>query len=132
MDITQLLSDSAILLGILLIYVAGAALAFEVVLEACAVFILFGWVSIFFSHLGYRKAVACGRVPASPFRMPGSPWTDYGCLVFLAAVALYLMFDLSNPTWWHSLLAGLVIVVGTNVGFEIARRRSPRTPATGA
>lgn len=112
------------LIGIGLIYVAGASHAFEVVLSACAVFILFGWISIFLSHLGYRRALAAGRVAASSFRMPGSPVTDYVCLVFLVAVALYMMFDMRNPTWWHSLVAGVLIVGATNLGYEVTRRRA--------
>ena len=34
-----------------------------------------------------------------------------------------MMFDLSNPTWYYSLIAGVVIVVSTNVGYEITKRQ---------
>lgn len=110
------------LLGIILIYALGAASAFEVVLSACAVFILFGWISIFVSHLGYRRKVARGEAHAVNFRMPGAPVTNYICLVFLIAVALYIMFDFSNPHWYYSLIAGVVIVVGTTIGFSASKR----------
>lgn len=114
------------LLGIVLIYFLGASHAFEIILNAAAVFILFGWISIFVSHLGYRRAVARGTVPAVGFRMPGAPVTNWICLVFLVAVALYMMFDLRNPTWYYSLIAGAVILLGTTVGYEVTSRRVAR------
>jgi len=114
------------LLGIVLIWFLGASHAFEVVLSACAVFILFGWISIFVSHLGYRRAVARGDAHAVGFRMPGAPVTNWVCLAFLVAVALYMMFDVRNPTWYYSLIAGVLILVGTNVGYELSRRRVAR------
>ena len=110
------------LLGIVLIYVLGAAAAFEVVLSACAVFILFGWISIFVSHIGYRRQVARGQVHAVDFRMPGAPVTNYLCLAFLVLVALYIMFDFSNPHWYYSALAGVLILVGTNIGYQVSER----------
>ncbi|MBD2763741.1 amino acid permease [Kocuria sp. cx-455] len=111
------------LAGIIMIYFLGASHAFEVVLSACAVFILFGWISIFVSHLGYRRAVARGDAHAVGFRMPGAPITNWVCLVFLVAVAGYMMFDVRNPHWYYSLIAGVLILVGTNIGYEISRRR---------
>lgn len=114
------------LLGIVLIYALGASAAFEVILSACAVFILFGWVVILVSHLGYRRAVARGRAHAVSFRLPGAPVTNAVALVFLLAVALYIMLDQTNPRWYYSLVAGVVILVGTNVGYEISRRHVHR------
>lgn len=116
------------LLGIVLIFFAGASHAFEVILGACAVFILFGWISIFLSHLGYRRAVSAGRVPQVDFKMPGAPYTDYLCLAFLLAVALYMMFDFSNPHWYYSLIAGALILGGTTLGYEVSRRRRAQDP----
>lgn len=54
--------------------------------------------------------------------MPGAPVTNYICLVFLIAVALYIMFDFSNPHWYYSLIAGVVIVVGTTIGYSLSER----------
>lgn len=66
------------LLGICLVFFTGAAHAFEVVLSAGAVFILFGWISIFLSRLGYLKQVKAGRIQRGTFRMlePPSPTTS--------------------------------------------------------
>ncbi|GGC77996.1 L-asparagine permease [Tersicoccus solisilvae] len=114
------------LLGIVLIYALGASAAFEVILSACAVFILFGWISILVSHLGYRRAVAAGRAHAVHFRLPGAPVTTWVALAFLVGVALYVMFDQANPHWYYSLIAGVVILVATNVGYELSRRHVQR------
>lgn len=111
------------LLGIVVIYFLGASHAFEIVLSACAVFILFGWIFVFVSHLGYRRAVARGDAHAVGFRMPGAPVTNWVCLVFLVAVAGYMMLDVRNPHWYYSLIAGVLILVGTNAGYEVSRRR---------
>lgn len=59
-------------------------------------FILFGWISIFVSHIGYRRKVAWRSALPVNFRMPGAPVTNYICLAFLIIVALYIMFDFSN------------------------------------
>lgn len=114
------------LVGILGIRVLGAEDAFEVVLSASAVFVLFGWIAIFVSHLGYRRAVARGEAHPVDFRLPGAPVTTWACIVFLIAVALYVMFDATTSTWYYSLMAGVLMLVGTNVGYEISRRRLMR------
>ena len=110
------------LFGIVLIYALGAADAFEVVLSACSVFVLFGWISIFVSHLGYRRQVDRGQVAPVHFKMPGAPVTNYVCLTFLVVLSLYIMFDFSNPHWYYSLLAGVLIIVATTVGYEFSKR----------
>lgn len=114
------------LVGIVMIYALGASDAFEVVLSACSIFVLFGWISIFVSHLGYRRQVARGQVAPVHFKMPGAPVTNYVCLVFLTVLSLYIMFDFSNPRWYYSLLAGVLILVATNIGYEISRRHVRR------
>ena len=114
------------LVGIAAIRVLGAQDAFEVVLSASAVLVLIGWISIFVSHLGYRRAVARGDAHAVDFRMPGAPVTSWVCIAFLAAVALYLMFDVTTSTWLASLVAGVLMLAGANIGYEISRRHVAR------
>ena len=75
---------SVFLLGTLLIFFAGASSAFEIVLGAVAVFVLFGWIAIFVSHLGFLRAVEDGRVPRPEFRASHRPepgphgWSQLG------------------------------------------------------
>lgn len=114
------------LVGILAIRVLGAQDAFEVVLSASAIFVLFGWIAIFVAHLGYRRAVARGEAQPVDFRLPGAPFTTWFCIVFLAGVGLYMMFDVTSSTWYDSLAAGVLMVVGSTIGYEVSRRRVAR------
>ena len=113
-------------LGVLLIFFTSAAHAFEVVLNACAVFIVFGWIAIFVSHLGFRRQVAAGRVAIPSFQMPGSPYTDYLCLAALALFFLSIVFDFSNPQWWYNLVAAVALLVVHNLSYEYYSRRTAR------
>lgn len=76
------------------VYVFGAGLnflfedAFEIALEAAAIGVIFTWGSIFACQIRLRQLSDRGVVPASPFKMPGSPWTSYIGLAFLAFVIL--------------------------------------------
>ena len=74
------------------IYVLGAVLnildpnAFETALEAASVAIVFTWGTIFACQLRLRQLVQRGVIEKSSFQMPGSPYTSYIGLVFLALV----------------------------------------------
>ena len=63
---------------------------------------------------------------AVDFRLPGAPVTTWICTVSLVAVALYVMPDFSSANWYYNLVAGVLMLVGTNVGYEIGRRRLAR------
>jgi L-asparagine permease len=116
---------SVYLAGVLLICFAGAIAAFEIVLGAVAVFVLFGWIAIFVSHLGYLRAVDAGRVPRPTLTAPGGKVTDWICLVLLVALALWMMFDTSNPHWYYSLIAGVVLLGVHNLTYQYWSRRHP-------
>jgi L-asparagine permease len=115
---------SVFLLGVLLIFFAGASDAFEIVLSAVAVFILFGWIAIFVSHLGFLRAVADGRVPEPVFRA-GGRGVDLICLAFLGALALWMTLDTSNPHWYYSLIAAVALLGGLTLMYEFYARRHP-------
>src|SRR3954454_10751127 len=76
------------------VFVFGAVLnflipdAFEVALEAAAIGVLFTWSTIFLCQLRLRRLVDRGVIPASPFQMPGSPYTSIIGLVFLVLVVI--------------------------------------------
>lgn len=111
------------LLGDLLIYFTGAAAAFEIALASAAVFILFGWIAVFVSHIGFRRQVAAGSIRPVSFRMPGSPYSDYIALAVLLVLFLSMIFDLRNPRWYYSLIAAVVLLGGFNLTYEIAKRK---------
>ncbi|MDT7752549.1 MAG: L-asparagine permease, partial [Pseudonocardiales bacterium] len=78
------------------VFVLGAALnalvpdAFEIALEAAAIGVLFTWATIFLCQLRLRSLVNRGVIPASPFQMPGHPYTSIIGLVFLGLVLIGL------------------------------------------
>ncbi|WP_091686213.1 amino acid permease [Methylocapsa palsarum] len=80
---------------------------------------LWTWIIIVISHLGYRKAVAAGRLREGGFRMPGSPYSNWFVVTFLILVAMLLSLDegtrvaLYVAPLWFALLA---------VGYQVSRR----------
>jgi L-asparagine permease len=101
------------------VYVFGSLLnylapdAFEIALEAAAVGVIFTWGTIFASQLRLRKLSNNGVVPASPFRMPGYPYTSWFGLVFLALVLVGIAVSgwQASPEFFHK-VNFLVIVFG--------------------
>ena len=101
------------------VYVFGSLLnflvpdAFEIALEAAAIGVIFTWGTIFASQLRLRKLTDAGVIPPSTFRMPGSPYTSYAGLAFLALVLVGMAVSgwQSSPYLSHK-INFLVIVFG--------------------
>jgi L-asparagine permease len=101
------------------VFVLGAVLnylipdAFEVALEAAAIGVLFTWGTIFLCQLRLRSLVSRGVIPASPFQMPGHPYTSIIGLVFLFLVLIGLAVSgwQSSPYFLHK-TTFLVVVFG--------------------
>ncbi|HEY2097430.1 MAG TPA: amino acid permease [Pseudonocardia sp.] len=101
------------------VFVLGAALnawvpdAFEIALEAAAIGVLFTWATIFLCQLRLRSLVNRGVIPASPFQMPGHPYTSIIGLVFLGLVLIGLAISgwQSSPYFGHK-VTFLVVVFG--------------------
>ena len=87
--------------------------AFEIALEASALGVVFTWGTIFLCQLRLRKLVNRGVIEASPFQAPGSPWTSYIGLVFLALVIVGMGVSgwQASPYFWHK-TTFLVVVLG--------------------
>jgi L-asparagine permease len=104
------------------VFVLGAVLnylipnAFEVALEAAAIGVLFTWGTIFLCQLRLRSLVNRGVIPASPFQMPGHPYTSIIGLVFLFLVLIGLAVSgwQSSPYFLHK-TTFLVVVFGIPV-----------------
>lgn len=105
------------------VFYLGSILALSMLMATSA---YSGSQSPFVTALGYRRAVARGDAHAVDFRLPGAPVTTWICTVSLVAVALYVMPDFSSANWYYTLVAGVLMLVGTNVGYEIGRRRLAR------
>jgi L-asparagine permease len=101
------------------VYVFGALLnalapdAFEIALEAAAIGVIFTWASLFLCQLRFRSLVTRGVLPASPFPMPGSPYTSIIGLVFLGLVVVGMAVSgwQSSPYFSHK-ATFLVVVFG--------------------
>ena len=104
------------------VYVFGAILnavdpdAFETALEAAAIGVIFTWATIFLCQIRLRQLSDKGVIPASPFRMPGSPWTSYFGLAFLAFVIVGMAISgwQSSDEFWHK-TTFIVVVIGIPV-----------------
>jgi L-asparagine permease len=101
------------------VFIFGAVLnalvpdAFEIALEAAAIGVVFTWATIFLCQLRLRSLVKRGVVPASPFPMPGHPYTSIIGLVFLGLVIVGLAVAgwESSPYFSHK-VSFLVVVFG--------------------
>jgi L-asparagine permease len=101
------------------VFIFGAVLnalvpdAFEIALEAAAIGVVFTWATIFLCQLRLRALVKRGVVPASPFPMPGHPYTSIIGLVFLGLVIVGLAVSgwESSPYFSHK-VSFLVVVFG--------------------
>jgi AAT family amino acid transporter len=72
---------------------------------------LWTWFVILGAHLRYRSKVRAGLLPASDFRMPGAPYTNWIAIVALAFVVVLIATDsdtrLGLYVWvvWFALLS---------------------------
>jgi amino acid transporter, AAT family len=99
-------SAALMLIGVALNYVVPERV-FVYVTSISLVGSLWTWALIVIAHLGYRKAVAAGEARPVPYRMPGSPYTNWCVVAFLALVAIFLSLDASTrvalyvaPVWF--------------------------------
>ncbi len=104
-------STGVMLTGVVLNYFAPQRVFIYVISVALAIQ-LWVWGTIVVAHLGYRRAVRRGQVPASAYRMPGAPYTSYATLAFFVLVALLLGVDAETrialyvaPVWFAVVVA---------------------------
>ena len=116
------LSAAVMLLGVAINYLVPAK-AFIYITSTATVGAMWTWGVIVVSHLAYRRRVAAGEVAASPFRMPGSPLTNWIVVAFLAFVAVLLAFNSSQRV---ALYAGAVWAVAILAAYAVYRRRATR------
>lgn len=105
-------SAALMLIGVALNYIIPERV-FVYVTSVSLVGSLWTWAVILIAHLGYRKAVAAGRLRPLGFRMPGSPYSNWFAVAFLALVAMLLSLDEGTrvalyvaPVWFALLGAG--------------------------
>jgi AAT family amino acid transporter/D-serine/D-alanine/glycine transporter len=108
------------LMGVLINYLVPAK-AFIYITSTATVGALWTWGVIVISHLVYRRRVAAGEVDPSPFRMPGSPLTNWIVVAFLAFVGVLLAFNSSQRV---ALYAGAVWAVIVVAAYAIYNRHA--------
>ncbi|MFJ4654246.1 amino acid permease [Nocardia sp. NPDC088792] len=87
--------------------------AFEIVLNMSALGIVTSWAAIVACQLRLHRFSEAGTLRRPRFRMPGSPYTGYLSLGFLAAVVILMAVDYPVGTWT---VASAVSVVPALVG----------------
>ncbi|HEY8032985.1 MAG TPA: amino acid permease [Methylocella sp.] len=115
-------SATIMLIGVALNYIVPERV-FVYVTSISLLGSLWTWVLIVIAHLGYRKAVAAGAVRAVPYRMPGSPYTNWFVVAFLVLVAILLSLDdgtrvaLYVAPFWFALLG---------IGYQVTKPQTAR------
>jgi L-asparagine permease len=100
--------------------------AFETVLNMSALGTITAWSLIVLCHLRLVRRWKAGTAERPRFRLPGSPWTAYATLVFLAAVLVLMALDHPVGTWT---VATIAVTVPALVGGWFAVRGRVRTIA---
>ena len=116
------LAVSGAVLGIgVLLNVLVPGKAFVYITSVATVGILWVWGMVVVAHLRYRAREDPGA--RGGFRMPGSPWTNYLVLAYLALVAVLLGV---TPNQRVALIAGAIWAVLVALGWwRISRSRGP-------
>ncbi|WP_228555953.1 amino acid permease [Catenulispora pinisilvae] len=118
-----MLTATVYLAGVLLNLVVPSR-AFDIATSTASLGVLTTWATILVcqARLKARSELPDSPVPRPAFRMPGSPWTNYGTLVFLAGV-LVLMADSGSERPVLALVPLIVLVLW--VGWRAIKRRFP-------
>ena len=78
------------LLGGVILNIVIPQTAFADITSVATVAVLWVWGMIVVAHLRFRQEVRQGLRPQPSYRLPGSPWTNYAVLAFIALVLVLL------------------------------------------
>jgi L-asparagine permease len=123
-----LITGGVALLGVGLNAVVPAG-AFEIGINLTSVGLLTSWAVIVLCQLRLHRRARSSGVERPAFRMPGSPWTGYLTLGFLAVVGVLIVLDWPTGTLTVG-LAAVVVVPLLVVGWFAVRDRL-REPVEG-
>jgi amino acid transporter, AAT family len=116
-----IIASVVVMLAGVLINYAVPQQAFIYVISVVVVIQLWTWAIIIVSHLLYRRAVAAGKAAASPYRMPGAPYTGYLTLAFFTLILILLGFDADTRIALYVTPAWLVAMV---IGWQAVKRNT--------
>jgi amino acid transporter, AAT family len=124
------LAVSGVALGVgVLINVVAPQSAFVYITSVSTVAILWVWGMVVVSHLRHRARGARAGPEHGAFAMPGSPWTNYVVLAYIALVAVLLAV---TPDQRVALIAGAVAAVFIALGWRrVSRSRGDEPTVSG-
>ncbi|WP_330458089.1 amino acid permease [Streptomyces sp. NBC_00820] len=108
-------------IGVVLNYVAPAK-AFEYVTSVATGAGIWTWLMILVSHVLYRRKVAAGKLPASPFPAPGGSVCSYIAIAFLLFVTGLIAYDSESRI---SLYVMGVWAAVLGIGWLVLKSRTP-------
>nr|WP_232512768.1 amino acid permease [Actinopolyspora erythraea] len=117
-----LFTAAVFLLGVLLNYVVPDE-AFEIATSISSLGVIATWASLLYSQLRMRKLAEAGVLRRPSYRMPGSPYSNWVVLGFLALVLVLAGFSSDVAARW-SLYAIPLLVVALWVGWLVVGKRS--------
>ena len=94
--------------------------AFAYITSVSTVGIIVVWGVILMCHLKYRAKVRAGELPASDYRLPGAPVTNWAALGFLGLVVVLLLWTDGGRT---ALVVGAVWAALVCLGYYAFGRR---------
>ncbi len=113
-------SGAALLVGVV-VNILVPEKAFQYITSVATVAVLWVWAMITIAHLRYRSQVHAGRLPRQSYRMPGSPWTNFGVLAYILLVFALLFYVGGQHI---ALIAGAVWAAGVAAGWWWISRRA--------
>ncbi|NHD17501.1 MULTISPECIES: amino acid permease [Actinopolyspora] len=117
-----LFTAAVFLLGVLLNY-AVPDKAFEIATSISSLGVIATWAALLYSQLRMRRLAELGQLRRPSYRMPGSPYTNWVVLGFLALVLVLAGFSSDVAARW-SLYAVPLLIVAIWFGWSVVRRRS--------
>ncbi|MFE2169003.1 amino acid permease [Streptomyces sp. NPDC059447] len=118
-------SASLMLVGVWINYVAPGK-AFDYVVSFATISGMWAWIVILVCQIRYRAKADRGELPASPFKTPGSPYTSYVSLAFIAMVIVMMGMDKdSRVSLYCAPLWGLIL----GLSYLALKARNPRADA---
>ncbi|MGV9535528.1 amino acid permease [Streptosporangium sandarakinum] len=121
-----LITAGVLLAGVVLYYFVPER-AFNIATAVASLGVITTWATLVYCQLRLRRAAQRGLVERPSFRMPGSPYTNWLTLAFLALVVVLMAF--ADPDQRIAFFCVPVLVVAIALGWRVVgSRRRTRAP----
>ncbi|RSM71862.1 amino acid permease [Kibdelosporangium aridum] len=115
-----LFTSVAYVFGVVLNYLVPKE-AFDIAIAIASLGVVATWATLVFCQIRLRQAALRGELERPAYRMPGSPYTGWATLGFLALVIVLMAFsDGAERIAFYSLPA---IVIALAIGWRVISRR---------